>query len=92
MRSGWKRLPVALLAFLLVALGSLSAMAQDATPNSDLSGELTLWHGWTGAEADTLTNDILPAWAAAYPNVNINVLAVPFDQLEEDQASPASKD
>lgn len=82
MRSGWKRLPVALLAFLLVALGSLSAMAQDATPNPDLSGELTLWHGWTGAEADTLTNDILPAWTAAYPNVKINVLAVPFDQLK----------
>jgi arabinogalactan oligomer/maltooligosaccharide transport system substrate-binding protein len=83
MRGGWKRIPVAALAFLLVALGGFSSMtatAQDA--NSDLSGELLLWHGWTGTEADTLTNDILPAWQAAYPNVSIDVLAVPFDQLK----------
>ena len=90
MRSGWKRLPVALLAFLLVALGSFSAMAQDATPNTDLSGEITIWHGWTGAEADTLTNDILPAWQAAYPNVKINVLAVPFDQLKAKYSTEAA--
>jgi arabinogalactan oligomer/maltooligosaccharide transport system substrate-binding protein len=82
MRGGWKRIPVAVLAFLLVALGSAGAMAQESTPNTDMSGELLLWHGWTGAEADTLTNDILPAWQAAYPNVKINVLAVPFDQLK----------
>ncbi len=82
MRGGWKRIPVAMLAFLLMAMGSVGAMAQDSTGNSDLSGELLLWHGWTGAEADTLTNDILPAWQAAYPNVSIEVLAVPFDQLK----------
>jgi len=82
MRGGWKRVPVAMLAFLLIAMGSVGAMAQDSTANADLSGELLLWHGWTGAEADTLTNDILPAWQAKYPNVKINVLAVPFDQLK----------
>ena len=82
MRGGWKRFPVAVLAFLLVAVGSVGAMAQESAPNTDLSGELLLWHGWTGAEADTLSNDILPAWQAAFPNVTIEVLAVPFDQLK----------
>ena len=49
---------------------------------SELSGNLTLWHGWTGAEADTLNNDILPAWLAAHPDAPVEALAVPFDQLK----------
>src|SRR5215212_4232242 len=82
MHSGWKRLSVALLAFFLIATGGLTAIAQESTPTSDLSGELSIWHGWTGAEADTLNNDILPAWEAAYPDITIETLAVPFDQLK----------
>ena len=49
---------------------------------SSLTGSLTLWHGWTGAEADTLNNDILPAWLAAHPDAPVEALAVPFDQLK----------
>ena len=48
----------------------------------DLSGKLTLWHGWTGAEADTLNNTVIPAWKTANPNVEVEALAVPFDQLK----------
>src|SRR5687768_14656868 len=61
---------------LVTARGWRSASAQD------MSGELTLWHGWTGAEADTLNNVVLPAWTAAMPNVTVEALAVPFDQLK----------
>ena len=56
----------------------------------DLSGKLTLWHGWTGAEADTLNNDILPAWKTANPNVEVSVLAVPFDQLKNKYSTDAA--
>lgn len=48
----------------------------------DLSGKLALWHGWTGAEADTLNNTVIPAWKTANPNVEVEALAVPFDQLK----------
>lgn len=65
----------ALLVMTLFASGTARVTAQD-------SGSLTLWHGWTGAEADTLNDEILPAWQAANPGVTINVLAVPFDQLK----------
>jgi len=82
MQSRWKRFQAICLAFVLISLGSMGAFAQETTPNAELNGELLLWHGWTGAEADTLTNDLLPAWQAAYPNVSIEVLAVPFDQLK----------
>ena len=66
----------ALAATPLVARGWRSAAAQD------MSGSLTLWHGWTGAEADTLNDVVLPAWTAAMPNVTVEALAVPFDQLK----------
>src|SRR4051794_28619503 len=44
------------------ALGILGGVAATRRASAQsLSGNLVLWHGWTGAEADTLNNDILPA-------------------------------
>jgi arabinogalactan oligomer / maltooligosaccharide transport system substrate-binding protein len=79
-RTQWLRFPAMVLALTLLLAGSASGLAQDS--EEDLSGSLMLWHGWTGAEADTLNNDILPAWQEANPNVSIETLAVPFDQLK----------
>jgi len=76
----WLRIVTVVLLGMAIGLGGLaSSSAQDAAPTS---GELSIWHGWTGAEADTLNNDILPAWEAAYPDIKIETLAVPFDQLK----------
>lgn len=72
-----------LLAMTFVVSGRGPVAAQD-------SGTITLWHGWTGAEADTLNNQILPAWQAANPNVKVNVLAVPFDQLKNKYQTEAA--
>lgn len=69
----------------LMMFNGLTARAQD-----DLQGELTLWHGWTGTEATVLNQDILPAWQKAHPNVKINVLAVPFDQLKNKYSTEAA--
>ncbi len=75
----WLRIPAMMLALLLtLAAASGSVIAQD----EELSGNLLLWHGWTGAEADVLNNEVLPAWQAANPNVTVETLAVPFDQLK----------
>jgi len=68
--------------FLLASVIGLSGSAATSAQNAPTSGELTLWHGWTGAEADTLNNDVLPAWEAAYPDIKVETLAVPFDQLK----------
>jgi arabinogalactan oligomer/maltooligosaccharide transport system substrate-binding protein len=87
-RRPWFRLPALVASLLLVALtvsGLSTVRAQD-----DLQGELTLWHGWTGAEADTLNNDVLPAWEAAHPGVKITTLAVPFDQLKNKYQTEAA--
>jgi arabinogalactan oligomer/maltooligosaccharide transport system substrate-binding protein len=87
-RTTWFRLPAVVASLLLVAMamsGFSTARAQD-----DLQGELTLWHGWTGAEAETLNNDVIPAWEAAHPGVEITTLAVPFDQLQNKFQTEAS--
>lgn len=85
-----RRVVRALLLAALVTVGLGNVVAAQETPAADLSGELTLWHGWTGAEADTLNNDLLPAWETAYPNVTIEALAVPFDQLKNKYSTEAA--
>jgi arabinogalactan oligomer/maltooligosaccharide transport system substrate-binding protein len=79
MRALFSRATPLLLTLVLVlsfaSIGRAPVAAQD-------SGTVTLWHGWTGAEADTLNNQIIPAWQEANPDIKINVLAVPFDQLK----------
>jgi arabinogalactan oligomer/maltooligosaccharide transport system substrate-binding protein len=68
----WIGLSVMLLAALL--LGACGPKAQPAT--------LTIWHAYhTGeAEEQTLTQ-VVDAYKAAHPEVTVNVLAVPFDQI-----------
>jgi maltose-binding protein MalE len=50
---------------------------------------LTLWHGWTGAEADTLA-ELAKTFEAANPGAKVNLLAVPFDQLKNKFTTEAS--
>lgn len=72
-----------LLAMTFMVGGRGPVLAQD-------SGSITLWHGWTGTEADTLNNEILPAWEAANPGIEVEVLAVPFDQLKNKYQTEAA--
>ena len=53
------------------------------------AGTITLWHGWTGAEADTLA-EVITAFQAANPGVTLETLAVPFDQLKNKYTTEAS--
>ena len=52
-------------------------------------GAITLWHGWTGAEADALA-EVITAFQAANPGVTVETLAVPFDQLKNKYTTEAS--
>ncbi len=53
------------------------------------TGEVVLWHGWTGAEADKLA-EVITAFQTANPGVKISPLAVPFDQLKNKFTTEAS--
>ncbi len=60
-----------------------------AEPAKPAGGAIALWHGWTGAEADTLT-EIIKAFQDANPGVTVDTLAVPFDQLKNKFTTEAS--
>ncbi|MDP9366480.1 MAG: extracellular solute-binding protein [Chloroflexota bacterium] len=72
-----------------VGVASVRRAAAQDTAGADLSGELVFWHG-LGTEADLVTNTVLPAWQQQYPNVSIEVLQVPFDQLQNKYNTEAS--
>ena len=74
------------IAALLTARPGIS-LAQD-TP-ADFSGALTFWHG-LGTEAKLLNEQIVPAFTKEYPNVKLNVLQVPFNELQNKYNTEAS--
>jgi len=71
----------------LTSLRLRSASAQ--TDPASFEGEVTFWHGMT-TEAAIVTNEIIPAFVAMYPNVSVNPLQVPFDQLQDKYTTEAS--
>ena len=87
-RYGWGRLRGGILAAVFLAATLVPALAQDDAA-TDLSGELVFWHG-LGTEAPLVTEQLLPAWNQRYPDVSVEVLSVPFDQLQNKYNTEAS--
>jgi maltose-binding protein MalE len=50
---------------------------------------IKLWHSWTGAEAET-GQKAIDSFTAANPNIKLEILAVPFDQLKNKYTTEAS--
>jgi len=71
----------------LTSLRIQSAGAQ--TDPASFEGEVTFWHGMT-TESAIVTDEIIPAFVAMYPNVSVNPLQVPFDQLQDKYTTEAS--
>ena len=59
------------------------APATAAPPaGAELSGEITLWHAYgTGSTEETAIGQVLDQMKKDYPNVTVNVLQIPFDQV-----------
>ena len=82
---------------LLSACASATAVHPTATTgaaaatntSAPVAVTITVWHGFTGAEADTLTTAITN-FEAANPGITVNPLAVPFDQLQNKFTTEAS--
>jgi multiple sugar transport system substrate-binding protein len=72
---------VIVVVFGLLAAGCTGGGGDDGEPTGDPTGsvELTFWHGYTDAEADSL-NALLDAWNTANPGVQIEPLFVNNDK------------
>jgi arabinogalactan oligomer/maltooligosaccharide transport system substrate-binding protein len=55
--------------------------AEPPEPTSPPAVTVTLWHAWTGAE-ETVLKDVVADFQAANPNITVELLAIPFDQLQ----------
>ncbi len=73
--------PAAAVAEACAAMNKASGKTTEA-PAEDLAGEITLWnaYGTGGAEEKALT-EALAAMAKKYPDLKVNVLQIPFDQI-----------
>ena len=65
------------------------AAAPKAAAPAFKAAPIKLWHGWTGAEADTLAT-VVKAFEAANAGAKVELLAVPFDQLKNKYTTEAS--
>lgn len=55
---------------------------QVSPPEAKLSGEITLWHAYgTGSTEETAIGQVLDQMKKDYPDVTVNVLQIPFDQV-----------
>ncbi|MEW6567487.1 MAG: extracellular solute-binding protein [Chloroflexota bacterium] len=86
-----------LISLLLIGVFALTACGPAATPTVEptqppppvateepteapLTGHITLWHAWKENEIASL-NEVIAAFQALYPEVTIDVLYTPFDDL-----------
>lgn len=51
----------------------------------DLEGHVTFWHAYSAdsPEVETLDNTIVPAFNELYPNVEVETIAIPYDDLHQ---------
>ncbi|MDR1001233.1 MAG: extracellular solute-binding protein [Clostridiales bacterium] len=59
---------------LVAALTGCGAKGGSGQPAAalDASAEITFWHTYGDAENDVFTNEVLPLWSTAYPNIKVN--------------------
>ncbi len=67
--------------------GTGAAMPEVTAPTG--SADITFWHGYTGVEADTMSQ-ALQALTEKNPDFKVTVLAVPFDQLKNKVSTEAA--
>lgn len=70
---------------LSMALAGAGSAQSGASPDPSITGTVTFWNGYAadGDEIKTLTEVVLPAFAAMYPNVTIDHQEIPYDDLRQ---------
>lgn len=53
----------------------------EADDGMAMAGTVTVWHGWTETEIESL-NEVIAGFNAAYPDVTVETLFVPFEELQ----------
>ncbi len=67
------------------ALAAHPATSDTAGTGEDISGTVTFWHAYSAdsPEVDTLENTIIPAFEQLHPDVDVQSVPVPYDDLHQ---------
>ncbi|OPJ55033.1 sugar ABC transporter substrate-binding protein [Alkalithermobacter paradoxus] len=80
-----------LLSMLLVFVGVLSGCSKNEEVNleeleketsNEIKGEIVFWHGWSGAEEETL-KEAIAKFEDKYPEAKVTAVPVVFEQLQD---------
>ncbi len=66
---------------LVIALVLLTACGGQADQGSDIATTITLWHSMKDSEIAAMTGTIIPAFQEKYPNVQVDLLFTPDNDL-----------
>jgi len=66
---------------LVIALVLLTACGGQADQGSDIATTITLWHSMKDSEIAAMTGTIIPAFQEKYPNVQVELLFTPDNDL-----------
>jgi len=72
----WSKITV-----LVIALILLTACGGQADQGSDIATTITLWHSMKDSEIAAMTGTIIPAFQEKYPNVQVELLFTPDNDL-----------
>jgi arabinogalactan oligomer/maltooligosaccharide transport system substrate-binding protein len=61
-------------------VAAVAEIRGEAPPEAEVSGTITLWHAWKETEIEAL-NEVIAAFQDKNPDVQFDVLYVPFDDL-----------
>jgi multiple sugar transport system substrate-binding protein len=70
---------------LAVGVAGAAASASIGEPGAEVSGTVSFWHAYSAdsPEVETLDNVIIPRFEELHPDVDVEALAVPYDELHQ---------
>jgi multiple sugar transport system substrate-binding protein len=80
---------------MLIAVFSFVACDKDNTTDENTDNEivtLTFWHTYSEGEAAVFDEQVIPAFEAAYPNIKIDSVRMPYDGLKQQVIAGAISD
>ena len=88
------RAGVAVVAASVLTLGACSTDNALQGPDSEMSGTISFWHAYAtdSPEVKTIDEVVIPAFNEQYPDIEVQSLAVPYDELRQKLVTAAAGD
>ncbi len=88
------RVSAALATLSVLALGACSAVGDEGESGGELSGTISFWHAYAAdsPEVKTIDDVVIPAFNERYPDITVESVVVPYDELRQKLVTAAAGD